>query len=224
MTLGIELPLAADIRVAVQYTRFAQYEIRRGIYPFGGATFRFPRRAGWGNAMHWILPGEKFDAAEAHRIGLALAADGPAAIARATEIATLIAEKSAPLGVRTVFTSAHLAHEYGESAAIERLRPDTARLFATTDGAEGIQPSSSAVRPSSPAADQPTPPHPTPPGDFFVISTKTPPLFDLSLEIAEAREWAHGFAETYVRPVAAEYDEREEMPWAVIEEAIKVGV
>ncbi|MFE9137652.1 hypothetical protein [Streptomyces sp. NPDC007355] len=113
--------------------------------------------------MRWILPGEEFDAVEAHRIGLAqeLAADGPAAIARATEIATLIAGKSAPLGVRTVFTSAHLAHEYGESAAIERLRPDTARLFATTDGAEGIQPSSSAVRLSSPAADQPT--RPTPP-------------------------------------------------------------
>ncbi|MFF0204411.1 crotonase/enoyl-CoA hydratase family protein [Streptomyces sp. NPDC005017] len=141
MTLGIELLLAADIRVAAQDTRFAQYEIRRGIYPFGGATFRFPQQAGWGNAMRWILTGEEFDAAEAHRIGLVqeLAADGPAAVVRATEIATLIAEKSAPLGVRTVFASAHLAHEHGESAAIERLRPDIARLFSTADGAEGIQ-------------------------------------------------------------------------------------
>ncbi|MEU4084841.1 crotonase/enoyl-CoA hydratase family protein [Streptomyces aureus] len=141
MTLGIELLLAADIRVVAQDTRFAQYEIRRGIYPFGGATFRFPQQAGWGNAMRWVLTGEEFDAAEAHRIGLVqeLAADGPAAIARAAEIATLIAGKSAPLGVRTVFASAHLAHEHGESAAIERLRPDIARLFATADGAEGIQ-------------------------------------------------------------------------------------
>ncbi|MFD7003665.1 crotonase/enoyl-CoA hydratase family protein [Streptomyces mirabilis] len=141
MTLGIELLLAADIRVAAHDTRFAQYEIRRGIYPFGGATFRFTQQAGWGNAMRWILTGEEFDAAEAHRIGLVqeVAADGPAAIARATEIATLIARKSAPLGVRTVFASAHLANEYGESAAIERLRPDIARLFSTADGAEGIQ-------------------------------------------------------------------------------------
>ncbi|WP_043474587.1 crotonase/enoyl-CoA hydratase family protein [Streptomyces collinus] len=141
MTLGIELLLAADIRVAAQDTRFAQYEIRRGIYPFGGATFRFPQQAGWGNAMRWILTGEEFDAAEAHRVGLVqeLAADGPAAVVRATEIATLIAEKSAPLGVRTVFASAHQAREHGESAAIERLRPDIARLFSTADGAEGIQ-------------------------------------------------------------------------------------
>ncbi|MFJ4244701.1 acyl-CoA dehydrogenase family protein [Streptomyces iakyrus] len=49
-------------------------------------------------------------------------------------------------------------------------------------------------------------------------------LFDLPPDIAEAREWAHGFAERYVRPVAAEYDEREEMPWAVIEEAAKIGL
>ncbi|MFF4839738.1 enoyl-CoA hydratase-related protein [Streptomyces collinus] len=141
MTLGIELLLAADIRVAARDARFAQYEIRRGIYPFGGATFRFPRQAGWGDAMRWILTGEEFDAAEAHRIGLVqeLAADGPAALARATDIATLIAGKCAPLGVRTVLASAHLAREHGESAAIERLRPDIARLFSTADGAEGIQ-------------------------------------------------------------------------------------
>jgi enoyl-CoA hydratase len=45
----------------------------------------------------------------------------------------------APLGVRAVFASAHLAHEHGESAAIERLRPETARLFSTAAGAEGMQ-------------------------------------------------------------------------------------
>jgi acyl-CoA dehydrogenase len=49
-------------------------------------------------------------------------------------------------------------------------------------------------------------------------------MFDLPPDIADARDWAHGFAEKYVRPVAAEYDEREEMPWAVIEEAAKAGL
>ncbi|MEU3856544.1 crotonase/enoyl-CoA hydratase family protein [Streptomyces sp. NPDC028722] len=141
MTLGIELLLAADIRVAARDARFAQYEIRRGIYPFGGATLRFPREAGWGNAMRWILTGEEFDATEAHRIGLVqeVVADGPAAVERATRIARVIAEKSAPLGVRTALRSAHLAHEHGDGAAIERLRPDIARLLSTADGAEGVR-------------------------------------------------------------------------------------
>src|ERR1700761_5638596 len=50
MTLGIELLLAADIRIAAAGTRFTQLEGQRGIYPFGGATIRLPRDAGWGNA------------------------------------------------------------------------------------------------------------------------------------------------------------------------------
>ena len=42
LTLGIELLLAADIRIAAAGTRFAQLEVQRGIYPFGGATIRLP--------------------------------------------------------------------------------------------------------------------------------------------------------------------------------------
>ena len=70
LTLGIELLLACDVRVAAEGTRFAQIEIQRGIYPFGGATVRMPQAAGWGNAMRWLLTGDEFDAAEAYRIGL----------------------------------------------------------------------------------------------------------------------------------------------------------
>ena len=86
--------------------RFAQLEIRRGIYPFGGATLRLPREAGWGNAMRWILTGEEFDAAEAHRIGLVQeVVDGDdAARARAFDIARVITERSAPLVVCPAFS------------------------------------------------------------------------------------------------------------------------
>jgi len=70
LTLGIELMLASDIVVAAESTRFGQIEVSRGILPFGGATIRFPRAAGWGNAMRWLLTGDLFDATEAHRMGL----------------------------------------------------------------------------------------------------------------------------------------------------------
>jgi len=111
MTLGIELLLAADIRVAAAGTRFAQIEVLRGIYPFGGATIRLPREAGWGNAMRWLLTGDEFDAGEAHRIGLVQeVVDEPAdALSRAVDIARRIAENSAPLGVKATLGSAHLA-------------------------------------------------------------------------------------------------------------------
>ena len=47
LTIGIELMLATDIRVAASNARFAQIEIKRGLFPFGGATIRLPREVGW---------------------------------------------------------------------------------------------------------------------------------------------------------------------------------
>ncbi|MGH9067368.1 MAG: acyl-CoA dehydrogenase family protein [Acidimicrobiales bacterium] len=51
---------------------------------------------------------------------------------------------------------------------------------------------------------------------------------DFSLELNEdqlqIQKWVHDFAENVVRPVAHEWDEREETPWPVIEEAAKVGL
>lgn len=141
MTLGIELLLAADIRVAASTTRFSQLEVKRGIYPFGGATLRFWREAGWGNAMRWILTGDEFDAAEALRIGLVqeVTPDAGSAVARADEIARSIAESSAPLGVRSILRSAHRSRADGDEEAAKHLVPDVTALFGTADGAEGVQ-------------------------------------------------------------------------------------
>lgn len=141
LTLGIELLLAADIRVAAADTRFAQLEVLRGIYPFGGATIRLPRQTGWGNAMRWLLTGDEFDADEALRIGLVqeVATDAAAAQARARELAHTIADRAAPLGVQAILASAHLAASEGDTAAIAALRPEVTRLFGTADAAEGMQ-------------------------------------------------------------------------------------
>jgi acyl-CoA dehydrogenase len=52
------------------------------------------------------------------------------------------------------------------------------------------------------------------------------PSFSLALsdEQKEVREWVHGFASNVIRPAAAEWDEREETPWPVIQEAAKIGL
>ena len=46
----------------------------------------------------------------------------------------------------------------------------------------------------------------------------------LSDEQKEIRDWAHGFAEDVIRPAGEEWDEREETPWPVIQEAAKIGL
>jgi acyl-CoA dehydrogenase len=55
-----------------------------------------------------------------------------------------------------------------------------------------------------------------------------PPERDFSMTLnqdqKDLREWVHGFAEGVVRPAASEWDEREETPWPVIQEAAKIGL
>lgn len=139
LTLGIELILASDIAVAAQSTTFAQIEVARAILPFGGATIRFPRAVGWGNAMRWILTGDQFDAAEAHRIGLVqeVVPDGEQ-YDRGLELARRIASQ-APLAVQAALANARLAIREGDAAAEAQLQPALVRLVATEDARRGME-------------------------------------------------------------------------------------
>jgi enoyl-CoA hydratase/carnithine racemase len=139
MTLGIELLLAADVRIASADTRFAQIEVQRGIYPFGGATTRLPREAGWGNAMRWLLTGDEFDADEALRLGLVQeVTETGQQLELATELAERIATQSAPLGVQATLLAAQRAVSDGDQAAADRFTEDMVALLGTKDGAEGM--------------------------------------------------------------------------------------
>jgi len=139
LTLGIELILASDIAVAAAGTRFGQIEVARGILPFGGATIRFPRAVGWGNAMRWILTGDTFDAAEAHRIGLVqeVVPDGEQ-YTRGLEIAQRVAAQ-APLAVQAALANARTAIRQSDAAAEAALQPELVRLAATEDSAIGMR-------------------------------------------------------------------------------------
>ncbi|MGA5218537.1 acyl-CoA dehydrogenase family protein [Streptomyces cinereoruber] len=48
--------------------------------------------------------------------------------------------------------------------------------------------------------------------------------FELNEDQKQVRDWLHGFAADVMRPAAAEWDEREETPWPIIQEAAKLGI
>ncbi len=50
--------------------------------------------------------------------------------------------------------------------------------------------------------------------------------FNLALneDQLQIQKWIHDFAEEVVRPAAEEWDEREEFPWPIVEEAAKIGL
>jgi enoyl-CoA hydratase len=139
LTLGIELILASDIAVAAESTTFGQIEVARGILPFGGATIRFPRAVGWGNAMRWILTGDSFDSAEAHRIGLVqeVVPDGEQ-YARGLDLARRVAAQ-APLAVQAAIANARLAIRDGDAAAEAKLQPELVRLASSEDARIGME-------------------------------------------------------------------------------------
>jgi enoyl-CoA hydratase len=139
LTLGIELILASDVAVAARSTRFGQIEVSRGILPFGGATLRFPRAVGWGNAMRYILTGDSFDATEAHRIGLVQeVVDDGEQFDRAFAIAERIAAQ-APLAVQATLANAKRAVRDGDAAAEAELQPALVRLTSSEDARIGME-------------------------------------------------------------------------------------
>ena len=46
----------------------------------------------------------------------------------------------------------------------------------------------------------------------------------LTQDQKDIREWVHGFAADVMRPAAHEWDEKEQTPWPIIEEAAKIGL
>ena len=133
-----ELMLAADVRVASEDTNFGQDENTHGRFPGGGATIRFVREVGWGNAMRYMLTGDHWSAEEAFRMGeiQMIAATPERALDSAMKIATRIAA-NAPLGIKTTLTSAHLALDQSEPVALSKLGEQYAALYRTQDFVEG---------------------------------------------------------------------------------------
>lgn len=138
-TLGIELMLANDIVVASEETVFSQLEVGRGIMPSCGASMRMVERGGWGNAMRYLLTGDRFDAIEAHRMNFVteIVPTGKD-LSRALEIARTIS-RQAPLAVQATRATSLTWLEHGHDAAAAVLDPEQLRLSKTWDAAEGVR-------------------------------------------------------------------------------------
>jgi enoyl-CoA hydratase/carnithine racemase len=137
-TIGFELLLANDIRIASNDAKIALIEVKRGLYPLGGGTVRLIQEIGWGNAMRYLLTGEEINAEEALRLGLVQHVTEPGQqLSTAIEVAEKIA-KAAPLGVMGALKSARMSRIQGEKAALERLITDFQPIMKSEDVKEGI--------------------------------------------------------------------------------------
>ncbi len=67
---GVELALAADVRIATPAATFAEPGVRFGLFGAWGGTVRLPRVMGEGDALDFALSGRVLDAEAALRTGL----------------------------------------------------------------------------------------------------------------------------------------------------------
>ena len=113
---GLELAMAADIRVASPTARFGQPEISLGNIPGWGGTQRLPRLIGVAKATELILTGEVISAQDALEIGLVnRVSDDP--LKTAMDFANRIAQRN-PVAVRTAKQAIQVGLEAGPTAGL----------------------------------------------------------------------------------------------------------
>ena len=126
---GLELAMAADIRVAAPTARLGQPEISLGNVPGWGGTQRLPLLVGRGRATEMILVGELVDAARAFEIGLLNAVDADP-VGWATAAGTRIAGHN-PVAVAGAKRSIRTGLEHGIAVGLEVEADSVAACCAT---------------------------------------------------------------------------------------------
>ncbi|MDZ4813118.1 MAG: crotonase/enoyl-CoA hydratase family protein [Pseudomonadota bacterium] len=137
---GIEMIVAADIRIASTRARFALREVKVGIVSDLGGIQRLPHLIGEGWTRQLALTGDEIDAAAAARIGLVteVVDDGQALLDRARAIAVRLAANP-PLviaGIKQVLNAriaAGIAHGNREAATLNGM------LMQSEDFAEAMR-------------------------------------------------------------------------------------
>jgi enoyl-CoA hydratase/carnithine racemase len=137
-TIGIELMLACDIVIAAEDCRFSQLEVQRNLMATGGATIRMVQRAGYGNAMRYLLTDDEFDAATALRFNyIQEVVPTGQQLDRAIKLAEKICAQ-APLAVRATIANSRKYLEHGFAAAVADLATVNVDLGKTSDAKEGL--------------------------------------------------------------------------------------
>ena len=135
---GLELALACDIRICSENARFGQPEVKLGIIPGYGATFRLPRIIGMGRAKELIITGKIIDAYEAKKIGLVSeVVKKEELMFRSKDIARNLS--GAIIAISFIKKATNKAFDMKKEDAIEYISNLYGKLYNTRDTKEGIK-------------------------------------------------------------------------------------
>jgi enoyl-CoA hydratase len=135
---GCELALACDLRLAASTAKLGQPEVNLGVIPGWGGTQRLARATTLGFAKDLVFTGRTVGAEEALRRGLVDAVHEPADLGAETrKVGEALAAKS-PLALAYAKEAANLALQGDHGASLESEARLFAMLFASEDQKEGM--------------------------------------------------------------------------------------
>lgn len=135
---GLEMALATDFRIADETAAFGLPEVEIGILPSSGGTYRLVRLLGPAKAKELMLLRRRFDARDAHALGLVTeVVPAGKALERALSIAAELAELPR-LAVETTKRAADLIPEASREAAMLIERLGYAALAQTDEATKAI--------------------------------------------------------------------------------------
>ncbi|HIG21884.1 MAG TPA: crotonase/enoyl-CoA hydratase family protein [Henriciella marina] len=134
---GCELPLACDMIVAADDSRFGLPEVKRGIFAGAGGVFRLPRALPRNIALEIVATGDPLPAERLYQLGLVnrmVASDK--VLDEAKSLAAQIGV-NAPLAVRKSLEVARQAYDGTESDLWKASNEASAIVFSSEDAKEG---------------------------------------------------------------------------------------
>ena len=136
---GLELALAADVRIAGESAKLGQPEIMLGVIPGAGGTQRLPRLIGPSRAKDLVFSGRNVLAEEALRIGLVdqVVPDGEVRSAAAEWAARFVVGPAVALRAAKQAIDQGLNADLATGLSVERAL--FAGLFGTADQREGMR-------------------------------------------------------------------------------------
>lgn len=136
---GLELAMAATLRLAAAETVIGQPEVKLGVIPGFGGTQRLSRLAGRARAMEWCLTGRKVAAAEALAAGVVNeVVPASQLLERALEVLAGLVQL-APIALQHLMTVTLQGYDLAMEEALELEAAHFALCCATKDKQEGVK-------------------------------------------------------------------------------------
>jgi enoyl-CoA hydratase/carnithine racemase len=133
---GLELALCCDFRIAANTARLGTPEVKVGIIPTGGATFRLPRLIGEPRAKELMMVGDLITSGEACRLGLINKITEGSASEEGRKFGRMLTERP-PLSLKAVKESIRAAGHLNVDSQIRSVIEISDALRKTEDYREG---------------------------------------------------------------------------------------